>query len=91
VLSIGPEIPPVQAQDIEESVAATTALFTRHLEKAIRAYPDQWNWLGFPRDGRVLRAEYTAGIAVTARASRPPLPLAAPSAGGHLPVKGEES
>lgn len=91
VLSIGPEVSPVQAEDIEESVAATTAIFTRQLEKAIRAYPDQWNWLGFPRDGRVLRAQYAQGSPVTARATRPTSPLAAPSAGGHLPVKGEES
>ena len=57
VLSIGPEIEPVQDDDVEQSVAATTALYTRHLEEAIRRYPDQWNWLGFPRDGRVPRSE----------------------------------
>jgi Kdo2-lipid IVA lauroyltransferase/acyltransferase len=58
VLSIGAELKPVQLEDLEESVQATTALYTRHLEKAIRDYPDQWNWLGFPRDGRISRAEY---------------------------------
>ena len=57
VLSVGPEIEPVQVKNLEESVAATTALFTRHLEEAIRRYPDQWNWLGFPRDGRIARSE----------------------------------
>ena len=57
VLSIGPEIEPVHNDDLEESVAATTALYTRHLEEAISRYPDQWNWLGFPRDGRIPRSE----------------------------------
>jgi lauroyl/myristoyl acyltransferase len=57
LLSIGPEIEPVHNDDVEESVAATTALYTRHLENAIRNYPDQWNWLGFPRNGRVPRSE----------------------------------
>ena len=57
VLSIGAEIEPVQNDDIEQSVAATTALYTRHIEEAIRRYPDQWNWLGFPRNGRVPRSE----------------------------------
>jgi Kdo2-lipid IVA lauroyltransferase/acyltransferase len=57
-LSIGPEIEPVQLDDLEKSVAATTALFTRHLEHAIRRYPDQWNWLGFPRNGKILRSKY---------------------------------
>jgi len=57
VLSIGPEIEPVQADDLEQSVAATTALYTRHLEEAICRYPDQWNWLGFPRNGRIPRSE----------------------------------
>jgi Kdo2-lipid IVA lauroyltransferase/acyltransferase len=57
VLSIGPEIEPVRSDDLEESVAATTALYTRHLEDAIRRYPDQWNWLGFMRNGRIPRSE----------------------------------
>jgi KDO2-lipid IV(A) lauroyltransferase len=56
-LLIGPEIEPVQLEDLEKSVAATTALFTRHLEGAIRRYPDQWNWLGFPRNNRIPRSE----------------------------------
>jgi hypothetical protein len=59
-LRIGPEIEPIRRDDVEESVAATTALFTRHLEDAIRKYPDQWNWLGFPRAGRVARSEMAA-------------------------------
>jgi Kdo2-lipid IVA lauroyltransferase/acyltransferase len=58
VLSIGPELEPVQMEDLEKSVEATTALYTRHLEEAIRRYPDQWNWLGFPREGRISREEY---------------------------------
>jgi Kdo2-lipid IVA lauroyltransferase/acyltransferase len=56
-LLIEPEISPIRLEDIEESVAATTALFTRQLESAIRRYPEQWNWLGFPRAARVPRSE----------------------------------
>jgi len=53
VLSIGAPIQPIQYEQLEESVVATTALYTRHLEEAIRRYPDQWNWLGFPRNGKL--------------------------------------
>lgn len=56
-LKIGAEIEPVRREDVDESVAATTELFTQHLEEAIRSYPDQWNWLGFPRAGRLARSE----------------------------------
>jgi lauroyl/myristoyl acyltransferase len=58
VLTIGPAIPAEERGDIEESVVATTALYTRHIEAAIRKYPDQWNWLGLPRrDGKMSRSE----------------------------------
>jgi KDO2-lipid IV(A) lauroyltransferase len=58
ILSVGSPIAPVAREDLEESVAATTAVYTRHLEAAIRRYPDQWNWLGLPaRDGKMSRAE----------------------------------
>jgi Kdo2-lipid IVA lauroyltransferase/acyltransferase len=56
-LLIEPEISPIRLEDLEKSVAATTALFTRQLESAIRRYPEQWNWLGFPRNDRVPRSE----------------------------------
>lgn len=56
-LLIEPEISPVRLEDLEKSVVATTALFTRELESAIRRYPEQWNWLGFPRTARVPRSE----------------------------------
>jgi len=58
VLTIGPEIERAQTEDLEKSVTATTALYTRHLEQAIRRYPDQWNWLGLPRNGRMSREEF---------------------------------
>jgi lauroyl/myristoyl acyltransferase len=48
-LSIGAPIEPITREDLEASVLATTALFTSHLEQAIRRYPSQWNWLGLPR------------------------------------------
>jgi lauroyl/myristoyl acyltransferase len=54
---IEPEVSPVRCEDLEKSVATTTALFTRHLESAIRRYPEQWNWLGFPRNDRIPRSE----------------------------------
>jgi KDO2-lipid IV(A) lauroyltransferase len=56
-LLIEPEISPVRLETLDESVAATTALFTRQLENAIRRYPEQWNWLGFPRNVRTPRSE----------------------------------
>jgi hypothetical protein len=58
VLSIGAPIEPVELADLEASVVATTAAYTRCIEAAIRRYPDQWNWLGLPnRDGKMSRAE----------------------------------
>jgi KDO2-lipid IV(A) lauroyltransferase len=53
LLRIGAEVELVRREDVEESVTATTKLFTRHLEEAIRCYPDQWNWLGFRSNGNV--------------------------------------
>ncbi|MBI2211255.1 MAG: hypothetical protein HYU47_11810, partial [Deltaproteobacteria bacterium] len=32
-------------------------LFAGHLEAMVRRYPDQWNWLGFHRNGRTPRSE----------------------------------
>ncbi|HXF75668.1 MAG TPA: hypothetical protein VNN13_06215, partial [Methylomirabilota bacterium] len=53
---------------------ATTELFTRHLEAAVRRYPDQWNWLGLPRrDGKLSRLEMARlerGRAVARRGDR---------------------
>lgn len=57
VLTIGPEIELIETGDLEESVAANTAVFTRHLETMVRRYPDQWNWLGFARNGRKPRSK----------------------------------
>ena len=69
-LSIGPEIEPVQLDELEKSVVATTALFTRHLEAAIRRYPEQWNWLGFPRNGKILRPKYQSPLLMPGESSR---------------------
>ncbi len=49
VLSIGTPIEPIRSDNLETSIVATTALFTAHLERWIRRYPAQWNWLGLPR------------------------------------------
>ena len=57
-LSVDAPIASVERADLEESVVATTALYTRQLEAVIRKYPDQWNWLGLPRrGGRPSRAD----------------------------------
>ena len=58
VLRIGSEIEPVRHGDVETSIAETTRLFTHHIEDAVRRFPDQWNWFGFPRSNRISRAEY---------------------------------
>ena len=57
VLAIGPAIKAVHGDSLEETITATTALYTRHLEEVILRYPDQWSWLGFPRKRRVVRLQ----------------------------------
>lgn len=52
LLKIAPEVELIKSEQLEESVVATTKLFTRYLEEAIRSYPDQWNWLGFRSNGK---------------------------------------
>lgn len=57
-LAVGEPILPIEREELEESVQATTALFTRYLETAVRRFPDQWNWLGLPRrDGAPSRQQ----------------------------------
>ncbi len=57
-LSVGAPIAPIECADLDESVLATTALYTRQIEAAVRKYPDLWNWLGLPRhNGKPPRAE----------------------------------
>ena len=51
-LRIGPEIDLARTENPQQDVGTNTALFTRHLEEMIRRYPDQWNWLGFRKDGK---------------------------------------
>jgi KDO2-lipid IV(A) lauroyltransferase len=58
LVQIGPEIELVRREDVDSDIAATTRLFTSHIEAAVRRFPDQWNWFGFPRPDRVSRAEY---------------------------------
>ena len=52
VLSVDAPILPLRSDDLEASVVATTALYTRRIEAAIREYPDQWNWIGLPQARR---------------------------------------
>ncbi|MFQ5903833.1 MAG: lysophospholipid acyltransferase family protein [Candidatus Binatia bacterium] len=56
-LHIRPEIDLVKTEGLQEDVTANAALFTRQLEDMVRRYPDQWNWLGFNRNGRIPRSE----------------------------------
>ena len=57
VLTIDAAIEPAQLPELEDSITATTALYTGCLEAAVRRYPDQWNWLGLPREDRLSRQE----------------------------------
>lgn len=82
LLSVGAAIPAVEREALEESVVATTAVYTRHLEEAIRRYPDQWNWLGLPnRNGTMSRAEL-ARIWRESKKARAAEALAAPKKTG---------
>lgn len=90
ILSVGAEIKPIRKDDLDESVAATTALFTRHLETMIRRYPDQWGWLGFPRENRSPRKEHgrqRAAVEIADESRRNPAPppdsAGAPSTNSH--------
>ena len=75
VLAIGRPIEAVHRESLEDTITATTALYTRHLEDVIRRYPDQWSWLGFPRKGRGASFEMLNSrasdneVSVTGRAS----------------------
>ena len=50
-LQIGPEMKLIKTGNLQEDVAENVKLFTCQLENMVRRYPDQWNWLGFPKDG----------------------------------------
>lgn len=56
-LRIGEEIGLIKTGDLQQDVAANASLFASHLEAMVRRYPDQWNWLGFHRNGRTPRSE----------------------------------
>jgi Kdo2-lipid IVA lauroyltransferase/acyltransferase len=69
VLAIGRAIEAVHRESLEETITATTALYTRHLEDVIQRYPDQWSWLGFPRKRRVVGSETLNSRASTTEAN----------------------
>lgn len=56
-LHIGAEIPLTKTGDLQKDIVANASLFAGHLEAMVRRYPDQWNWLGFHRNGRRPRSE----------------------------------
>jgi Kdo2-lipid IVA lauroyltransferase/acyltransferase len=76
-LSIGAPIEPVTRDDLDASVLATTALYTRHLEQAIRRDPSQWNWIGLPRridktpSEEAVRGQQAAQTAIAASSDAP--------------------
>ena len=45
-LRISPEFDLRQTGALQEDVTANVTMISRHLEKMVRRYPDQWNWLG---------------------------------------------
>lgn len=56
-LHIWPEIDLIKTGDLQEDVNSNVTLFARQLEAMVRRYPNQWNWLGFRRNGRTPRAQ----------------------------------
>jgi KDO2-lipid IV(A) lauroyltransferase len=44
-LSFSPPIEAVRGPDLEADVAALTATLTAHIERQVRAYPEQWVWM----------------------------------------------
>lgn len=69
-LSVGAPIEPVECADLEASVVATTALYTRYIEAAVKKNPEQWNWLGLPRRGGISRTEMARERAARRRPGR---------------------
>ncbi|MBI4523095.1 MAG: lysophospholipid acyltransferase family protein [Deltaproteobacteria bacterium] len=63
-LSIFPEMDLVKTGNLQEDVAANTAMTIRQLETMVRRYPDQWNWLGFRRNG-ALQRNTNSGVNIT--------------------------
>jgi len=55
-LLVGPELDLAKRDDLQEAVDVNVALFTGQLEAMVRRHPDQWNWLGFHRNGRRQRS-----------------------------------
>ena len=70
-LRIGEEVRLVKTGDLQKDVAANASLFAGHLEAMVRRYPDQWNWLGFHRNGRTPRSEM---VKKTEAIEQPPSP-----------------
>lgn len=56
-LHIGAEVVLIRTGYSQKDVDANVALLTRHLENMVRRYPEQWNWLGFHRNGRRPKSE----------------------------------
>jgi KDO2-lipid IV(A) lauroyltransferase len=54
-LRISPELDLRQTGALQEDVMANVAMFSSHLEKMVRRYPDQWNWLGIRENIRLPR------------------------------------
>ena len=51
-LQIGSELDLIQTGILQKDVTTNVTLSSRCLETMVRRYPDQWNWLGFHKDGK---------------------------------------
>ena len=54
---IEPELNLTQTGNLQEDLTSNVAMFSRTLETMVRRFPEQWNWLGFRRDGRIPRTK----------------------------------
>jgi KDO2-lipid IV(A) lauroyltransferase len=59
-LIIEPELKLERAIRGKEQIRDNTILITQWLERTVRAYPDQWNWMNLGRWGR--RTDHPIGV-----------------------------
>jgi lauroyl/myristoyl acyltransferase len=48
-LVIEPELQLARTEKTKEDVRENTVRMTQWLERTVRDYPDQWNWMNIPR------------------------------------------
>jgi KDO2-lipid IV(A) lauroyltransferase len=78
-LIIEPEISLVRSGNVAADIIQNTALIASGLERLIRCYPDQWNWLTVRMRGTVPAGERNAALSAPPRdAARSPVTLHSP-------------